>query len=124
MAGDLVALSCYVFIYGKHFAPLIGLPSILSVAAAISFAVLYSAHLLLDIALYWLVFSVVILSISGFFNYEEPEEDEQVEVEPLHNDDLDAAPLTGLPDRNALKNSFVAWTQEHDGKLRTSDDPP
>ena len=53
---------------------------ILSVSAAISFAVLYSAHLLLDTALYWLVFSVVILSISGFFNYEEPEEDEQVEV--------------------------------------------
>ncbi len=86
---------------------------ILSVSAAISFAVLYSAHLLLDTALYWLVFSVVILSISGFFNYEEPEEDEQVEVEPLHNDDLDAAPLTGLPDRNALRNSFVAWTEEH-----------
>ncbi len=86
---------------------------ILSVAAAISFAVLYSAHLLLDNALYWLVFSVVILSVSGFFNYEEPEDEEQVEIEPLHNDDLDATPLTGLPDRNALKNTFVAWSEEH-----------
>lgn len=86
---------------------------ILSVASAILFAVLYSAHLLLDIALYWLVFSVVILSISGFFNYEEPEDEELVEVEPLYHDELDATPLTGLPDRNALKNSFVAWTEEH-----------
>ncbi|MCQ8883011.1 GGDEF domain-containing phosphodiesterase [Pseudoalteromonas shioyasakiensis] len=88
---------------------------ILSVASAILFAVLYSAHLLLDIALYWLVFSVVILSISGFFNYEEPEDEElvEVEVEPLYHDELDATPLTGLPDRNALRNSFVAWTEEH-----------
>ncbi len=86
---------------------------ILSVASAILFAVLYSAHLLLDIALYWLVFSVVILFISGFFNYEEPEDEELVEVEPLYHDELDATPLTGLPDRNALRNSFVAWTEEH-----------
>jgi len=86
---------------------------IISVVAAIVLTVLYSAHLLLHTALYWLVFSVVILCISGFFNYEEPEE-EQVVVEPLHTDELDATPLTGLPDRNALKNSFIAWTEEND----------
>lgn len=85
----------------------------LSVSAALCFAVLFSAHFLLDIAFYWLVLSVVILSVSGFFNYEEPAEDEEVPVEPSRHDDLDKTPLKELPDRKGLEKSFAVYSEAH-----------
>ncbi len=87
---------------------------IITVVAAITLIVLYSAYLLMHVALYWLVISVLILAISGFFNFEEREDDEKVEIKPLlHYDELDNAPFTELPDRSALKASFVAWRKSH-----------
>ncbi|MBD57688.1 MAG: GGDEF domain-containing protein [Pseudoalteromonas sp.] len=86
---------------------------IFTVAAAITFTVMYSAHLLLETSAYWLVISVIVLSVSGFFNFEEPEESEEVIVDTPYHDEIDSTPLTGLPDRSDLRRSFASWVEEN-----------
>ncbi len=86
---------------------------IISVTAALCFAVLFSAHLLLDVAFYWLVSAVIMLTVSGFFNYEEANEEEEVPSLLTHHNEIDKTPLSDLPDRKALQDGFLYFRQQH-----------
>jgi len=84
---------------------------IASALSGLLFVVLFSAYLLMDVPLFWVVVSIITLSTVGFIK----DEDQNVEV--LHNVTYpepyqDDSPLAEFADKQQLRKSYYNWYKE------------
>lgn len=88
----------------------------LSAVSALLFVVIFAAHLLLAVPLFWLVIASLLLAMSGFFDAHEQSDDELTsnaddeQITPY----AESAPLMSLADRNALRRGYYIWRKDND----------
>ncbi len=82
---------------------------ITSSMAGLLFVVLFSAHLLLEVPLFWVVLAILLLAIVGFLNDESAEIEVVIEPEPEGDAFIEESPLSVFADRKQLRQGYYAW---------------
>ncbi|MBB1325891.1 MULTISPECIES: EAL domain-containing protein [unclassified Pseudoalteromonas] len=82
---------------------------ITSSMAGLLFVVLFSAHLLLEVPLFWVVLAILLLAIVGFLNDESAEIEVVIEPEPEGDTFVEESPLSVFADRKQLRQGYYAW---------------
>ena len=82
---------------------------ITSSLAGLLFVVLFSAHLLLEVPLFWVVLAILLLTIVGFLNDESAEIEVVIEPEPTDDAFIEESPLSVFADRKQLRQGYYAW---------------
>ncbi|MBH0021419.1 EAL domain-containing protein [Pseudoalteromonas sp. SWXJ133] len=82
---------------------------ITSSMAGLLFVVLFSAHLLLEVPLFWVVLAILLLAIVGFLNDESAEIEVVIEPEPTGDTFIEESPLSVFADRKQLRQGYYAW---------------
>ncbi|MBB1298171.1 EAL domain-containing protein [Pseudoalteromonas sp. SR41-7] len=82
---------------------------ITSSMAGFLFVVLFSAHLLLEVPLFWVVLAILLLAIVGFLNDESAEIEVVIEPEPEGDTFVEESPLSVFADRKQLRQGYYAW---------------
>ncbi len=82
---------------------------ITSSMAGLLFVVLFSAHLLLEVPLFWVVLAILLLAIVGFLNDESAEIEVVIEPEPEDDAFIEESPLSVFADRKQLRQGYYAW---------------
>ena len=82
---------------------------ITSSMAGLLFVVLFSAHLLLEVPLFWVVLAILLLAIVGFLNDESAEIEVVIEPEPEGGAFIEESPLSVFADRKQLRQGYYAW---------------
>jgi EAL domain-containing protein (putative c-di-GMP-specific phosphodiesterase class I) len=80
---------------------------IVSAGASLLFVVLFSAHLLLAIPLFWVVVAILLLTVVGFIDDEVTEV--VIEPEPEQEALIEDSPLAAFADRKKLRQGYYAW---------------
>ena len=82
---------------------------ITSSMAGLLFVVLFSAHLLLEVPLFWVVLAILLLAIVGFLNDESAEIEVVIEPEPEGDAFIEESPLSVFADRKQLRQGYYTW---------------
>ena len=77
--------------------------------AGLLFVVLFSAHLLLEVPLFWVVLAILLLAIVGFLNDESAEIEVVIEPEPEGDAFIEESPLSVFADRKQLRQGYYTW---------------
>lgn len=85
---------------------------ITSAIAGLLFVVLFSAHLLMNVKLFWVVVAILLLAVVGLIKDEESASDEVA----LHNSEpepyQDDSPLAVFADKQQLRQGYYNWCKE------------
>lgn len=82
---------------------------IVSATAGLLFVVLFSAFLLLQVPLFWVILAILLLSIVGFINDDSPITKTIAEFEPGQEAFIENSPLTAFADRKTLRQRYYMW---------------
>ena len=85
---------------------------ITSAVSGLLFVVLFSAHLLMDVPLFWVVVAIILLAVVGLMS-----EEEEPKVEDSHNINepepfQDDSPLAAFADKQQLRQGYYSWCKE------------
>ncbi|ATC80930.1 hypothetical protein PAGA_a0351 [Pseudoalteromonas agarivorans DSM 14585] len=85
---------------------------ITSAVSGLLFVVLFSAHLLMDVPLFWVVVAIILLAVVGLMS-----EEEEPKVEGSHNINepepyQDDSPLAAFADKQQLRHGYYSWCKE------------
>ncbi|WP_286741777.1 GGDEF domain-containing phosphodiesterase [Pseudoalteromonas sp. UBA2102] len=85
---------------------------ITSAVSGLLFVVLFSAHLLMDVPLFWVVVAIILLAVVGLMS-----EEEEPKVEDSHNINepepyQDDSPLAAFADKQQLRQGYYCWCKE------------
>ncbi|ALQ09424.1 diguanylate phosphodiesterase [Pseudoalteromonas sp. Bsw20308] len=84
---------------------------IISSFASLLFVVLFSAHLLLAIPLFWIVIAILFLAVAGFISEDELAEEVIVE-DKAQEIFIENSPLSSFADRKKLREGYYAWCDD------------
>lgn len=85
---------------------------ITSSAAGLLFVVLFSAHLLLDVPLFWVVLAILLCAVVGLLNDESDEP--KVSMAPKQVDDafVEESPLSVFASKKELRQGYYVWCDD------------
>ena len=82
---------------------------VISSTAGLLFVVLFSAHLLLEVPLFWVVCAILLLAIVVFLNDEDAEIEIAIEPKPADDAFIEGSPLSVFAGRKQLRQGYYVW---------------
>ena len=86
---------------------------IVSAAAGLLFVVLFSAHLLLEVPLFWVVVAILLLAIVGFLNDESAVKEVVIEPQSIDEAFIEESPLSIFANKKQLRQGYYHWCENN-----------